>query len=109
MSVDIKFGLRFLNIQHQTTDVCCPWQNGRIEIFFGTLKEKLDHLKVIDSRHLDWHLKEFRFWYNHVRTHMNLDGRTPIEIWKGKGIKRHAQFYSAWDGLLQGYWHPLDG
>lgn len=83
--------------------------NVRIERFFGTLKEKLDHLKIVDSRHLIWHLKEFRFWYNHVRTHMNLDGKTPIEVWRGKGTKRHAEFYSAWDGLLQGYWHPLDG
>lgn len=108
-SLIFKLGLKLLNIQHQTIDVGCPWQNGRIERFFGTLKEKLNQLAITDSRHLDWHLKDFRFWYNHVRTHMNLDGRTPIEVWRGKGIKKHPQFYSAWDGLLQGYLHPLDG
>ena len=30
--------LWLLGIQHQTTQVCCPWQNGRIERFFGTFK-----------------------------------------------------------------------
>ena len=34
-----RFGLWFLGIQHQTTEVACPWQNGRIERFFGTLKK----------------------------------------------------------------------
>ena len=98
-----------MNIKHQTTDIGCPWQNGRIERFFGTLKEKINYILVNDATHLDWHLTEFRFWYNHVRTHLNLGGKTPIEVWSDKGIKRHSQFYSTWDGLLQGYLHPLDG
>ena len=34
-----RFGLWFLGIQHRTTEVACPWQNGRIERFFGTLKQ----------------------------------------------------------------------
>ncbi|MCB1604195.1 MAG: transposase family protein [Xanthomonadales bacterium] len=104
-----KLGLRLMGIKHQLTDVGCPWMNGRIERFFGTLKEKLNQVITKDSSHLGWYLKGFRFWYNHVRTHMNLDGRTPIEVWQNKGIKRHAEFYQAWDGLLQGYLHPLDG
>jgi len=104
-----KLGLRMMGIKHQLTDFGCPWQNGRIERFFGTLKEKLNQVLVKDSGHLNWHLKEFRFWYNHVRTHMNLDGKTPNEIWSGRGMKRQAEFYSTWDGLLQGFWHPPDG
>jgi hypothetical protein len=83
--------------------------NGWVEQFFGTLKEKFNQVLINNSGHLDWHLKEFRFWYNHVRTHMNLNGKTPIEAWSGKGIKGQAEFYSGWDGLLQGYWHPPDG
>lgn len=34
--------LEQLGIRHQLTDPGCPWQNGRIERPFGTLKEKLD-------------------------------------------------------------------
>ena len=104
-----KLGLRMMGIKHQLTDIGCPWQNGRVERFFGALKEKLNQVLIKDSGHLNWLLKEFRFWYNHVRTHMNLEGKTPNEIWSRKGIKKHAEFYSTWDGLLQGYWHPPDG
>lgn len=34
--------LAMLGIRHQKTDIGCPWQNGRIERLFGTLKERLD-------------------------------------------------------------------
>ena len=80
-----------------------------MNLAFGTLKEKLNQIITKNSCHLDWHLIEFSFWYNHVRTHMNLDGRIPNEAWLNKGIKPEAEFYEAWDGLLQGYLHPLDG
>jgi putative transposase len=33
-----RFGSQILRIRHQKTDKGCPWQNGRIERFFGTLK-----------------------------------------------------------------------
>ena len=79
-----RLGLKLMGIKHQLTDIGCPWQNGRIERFFGTLKEKLNQVLTIDSTHLDWYLKDFRFWYNHVRTHMNLHGRTPNEVWQRK-------------------------
>ena len=103
-----KFGLWILGIKHQKTDVGSPWQNGRIERFFGTLKEKLNQIDVLDCGHLNLHLRDFRFFYNHVRTHQNIDNRTPAEVWSGNGFKRTAYFYSAWGGLLQGFWHPPD-
>ena len=108
-SIIFKLGLKFMGINQQLTDIGCPWQNGRVERFFGTLKEKLNLVLIKNSGHLDWHLTDFRFWYNHVRTHMNLEGSTPIEVWLNKDIKPEAEFYSAWDGLLTGYLHPLDG
>ena len=33
-----------LGIRHQRTEPHCPWQNGRVERFFGTLKASLDRL-----------------------------------------------------------------
>ena len=104
-----RFGLWFLGIKHQRTDVGCPWQNGKVERFFGTLKEKLNQIDVLDFGHLNLHLNDFRFWYNHIRTHQNLDNRTPAEVWTGKGFKRKAKFYSAWGGLLTGFYHRPDG
>ena len=82
---------------------------GRVERFFGTLKEKLNQIIVTDSDHLNWHLKEFRFWYNQVRTHQHIDDRTAGEVWSGKGFKRKAKFYSAWEGILTGFYHLPDG
>lgn len=103
-----RLGLWLLGIKHQKSDVGYPWQNGRIERFFGTLKEKLNRIDVLDFNHLNLHLQNFRLFYNHVRTHSNIDNRTPAEVWSGKGFKRKSKFYSSWGGLLTGYWHPPD-
>ena len=39
--------LFLLGIRQQRSDPGCPWQNGRVERFFGTLKNKLDCLEVV--------------------------------------------------------------
>ncbi|MBV1787183.1 integrase core domain-containing protein [Marinobacterium sp. D7] len=99
--------LRLLGIHHQTIDLGCPWQNGRVERFFGTLKRKLDRLAVESFAELDGALGQFRLWYNHVRPHQALDGRTPAEVWAGETVIprcRTAEWFEAWDGLLQGYY-----
>jgi hypothetical protein len=100
-------GLKLLGIRHQLTDPGCPWQNGRIERLFGTLKQKLDQWQVQDLAQLNRDLDTFRHWYNHVRPHQNLDGKTPAEAWGGinpyaKPLKQEYWF-DAWDGLLAGY------
>ena len=69
--------LLLLGIGHQRTDPGCPWQNGRVERLFGTLKAKLDRLAVDSFEALNGALAEFRFYYNHVRSHQHLAGLTP--------------------------------
>ncbi|MCR4304007.1 MAG: integrase core domain-containing protein [Gallionella sp.] len=100
-------GLKQLGIRHQLTDPGCPWQNGRIERLFGTLKEKLNQWQVQNFAQLNRDLQVFRHWYNHVRPHQNLDGQTPAELWSGINpyAKPHKQeqWFEAWDGLLAGY------
>jgi transposase InsO family protein len=103
-----RLALALLGIRHQRTDPGCPWQNGRVERFFGTLKRKLDRLAVDSLDSLNGALGEFRFFYNHVRPHQNLGGRTPAEAWMGvdpfaQSLKREYWF-EAWDGLLSGYY-----
>jgi len=104
------FGLLILGIKHQKTDLHCPWQNGRIERFFGTLKKRLNHWEVGSINQLNLALCEFRFWYNHVRPHQYLDDQTPAETWSGdnvfQGKPRKAHWFEAWDGLLTGYYLP---
>ena len=106
-----RFGLWLMGIRPQRTDKACPWQNGRIERFFGTLKGKLDQWIVSDRDQLSGTLDQFRFWYNHVRPHQNLDGRTLTEVWRGIDIftKRHKDefWFEAWDGLLTGIYLKL--
>lgn len=102
------FALFLLGIRHQRTDLHCPWQNGRIERFFGSLKASLDQLAVLSSDALGDALVEFRFFYNHVRTHQNLGGATPAEAWAGIDPHltrfKHEYWFEAWDGLLSGYY-----
>ena len=40
----LRCALFLLCIRHQKTDLHCPWQNGRVERFFGSLKASLDQL-----------------------------------------------------------------
>lgn len=106
-----RFGLWLIGIRHQRTDKACPWQNGRVERFFGTLKEKLDQWQVEDREQLDGALVQFRFWYNHVRPHRNLNGRTPAEAWRGTDVFANGftqeYWFEAWDGLLTGFYLKL--
>ena len=87
----------------------CPWQNGRIERLFGTLKSKLSGLVFDDYNSTSQNMKVFKFWYNHIRTHDHLGGRTPFEVYNGLPMsvaKPHQKpdYFSAWHGSLSGYW-----
>lgn len=100
--------LFLLGIKHQKSDIAAPWQNGRIERFFGTFKERIKNLVIHNSNTLPELLYDFQFWYNSVRPHSYLDGKTPNEVWNSvdvftQGYKR-AIWYEKWDGLLTGYY-----
>ena len=97
-----------LGIRHQRIDPGCPWQNGRVERFFGTLKSQLDRLAVDSLVSLNLALTEFRFFYNHVRPHQNLGGATPAEAWTKidpyTTPDKGECWFEAWEGLLRGYY-----
>lgn len=103
-----RFVLAVLGIRHQRTELHCPWMNGRVERFFGTVKGKLDRWSVDGADQLVLALGDFRTWYNHVRPHQHLDARTPFEAWRRidpfREPPRAARFFTAWDGMLTGYW-----
>lgn len=84
-----------------------PWQNGRIERFFGTLKACLCDFVVRDDRHLWQVLSEFRIWYNEARPHQHLAGCTPGQVWAGVDPYRRpakaVEAFCAWDGRLRGW------
>lgn len=98
-----RMGLWLLGIRHQTTELYCPWQNGRVERLFGTLKDRLRPITFADSLALQQALIEFRLWYNHVRPHQHLEDRTPAEVWNGTTSLSGKRYdFSAWYGLLIG-------
>lgn len=78
-----RLSLWLLGIRQQRIAPGCPWQNGRVERFIGTVKREL-RLEVLTSgKELDHRLTEIRAWYNHDRPHDHLQGRTPAEVWAG--------------------------
>lgn len=102
-----RAGLRALGIQPQTTTPGCPWENGRIERLFGTLKQLLDPLSIASAAPLQQVLMQFTFWYNQVRPHRHLHGRTPYEVWQGIELATPVQEVvpvNLLGGALTGYW-----
>jgi len=105
-----RFVLWLLGIRHQRTAPHCPWQNGRIERLFRTIKERLlgrfDEAGVPTD--LGGDLAAVRAWYNHLRPHQHLDGLTPAMAWTGRRPTGRGtpRFVSLWNGRLSGYLFP---
>ena len=55
-------------------------------------------------------MPEFQVWYNHMRLHSYLDGKTPAEVWNGVDIftqgYQDEYWFEAWDGVLTGVYLP---
>jgi putative transposase len=101
--------MRFLGVRHQLTRPHSPWENGRIERFFGTLKRFTSQLHIESGAQLIDVIRQFAFHYNFIRPHQNLHWRTPMSVWQRKLPAQEIQamkFYSAFDGLLSGWYRP---
>jgi transposase InsO family protein len=102
-------GLRSMGIKHQRIELHCPWQNGRVERFFGTLKRSLKRWEFDGRSVLEVSLAQFVRWYNEIRPHQGLGGMTPAEAWSGidpfhaPHAPSDVRFVQAWDGLLRGF------
>jgi len=103
-----RFAMAWLGIRQRFSKPGMPWMNGRVERFFGTLKERLNHLAVRDFDGLVSALTEFQLWYNCARPHQHLDGRTPVEAWNGidpyRRLPKEIHYVVGWDGLLTGFY-----
>lgn len=91
-----QFGLRWLGIRHQRTQLHHPWQNGRIERLFGTIKPALRRLAPASVIDLQQVLHMVGRLYNHHRPHQALDGVTPAAAWqrdvrRGRVAKRRRR------------------
>ncbi|MDP2036118.1 MAG: integrase core domain-containing protein [Ignavibacteria bacterium] len=81
---DTKFGNIFkqtvasFGIREIVTSYRSPWQNGYVERVIGSIRrEFLDHVIVMNERHLRKLLKEYFHYYNYQRTHLGLNKDSP--------------------------------
>ncbi len=102
--------LKLLGVRQQFTDLSSPWQNGRIERFWRTLKSELQtkavplqlsgltiqtRMKFASIQAMQSVLQAFRFSYNAHRPHQSLQGATPAMVWnaqvEGARLRRRAK------------------
>jgi transposase InsO family protein len=70
--------LRALGIGEVVTAPASPWQNAYAERLIGSIRrELLDHVVVLNERHLRRLLKTYAVYYNEWRTHRSLEGDAP--------------------------------
>ena len=74
----VKSFVKSMGICPKQTAFHCPWQNGAVERFNGTLRrELLDHVIVLDEPHLRRLVKDFLNYYHEDRTHLALGKDAP--------------------------------
>jgi len=67
-----------MGIAEVLTAPCSPWQNPYAERMIGTIRrELLDHVIVIDERHLRHQLHRYLRYYHGSRTHLSLAKDAP--------------------------------
>jgi hypothetical protein len=56
-----------------------PWQNPYVERFIGSIRRDcLDHMIVLNEKHLKRVLADYFGYYHHERTHLGLKKETPF-------------------------------
>jgi transposase InsO family protein len=81
---DSKFGsdvvstVKAIGAQPVRTGFRSPWQNGVAERWVGSVRrELLDHVVILNQRHLRRLLKDYILYYHEDRTHLGLGKDTP--------------------------------
>jgi putative transposase len=70
--------IKSFNIEPKRTSFQSPWQNGVAERFVGNCRrDLLDHVIVLNERHLKRLMTDYVFYYHDDRTHLGLAKETP--------------------------------
>lgn len=70
--------LKRMGVKQVVTASKCPWHNNHIESLIGTIRrECLNHVIVLNERHLKRILSSYIEYYNETRTHKSLGGDSP--------------------------------
>jgi putative transposase len=77
-SAEVIETVKSFGIQPKRTSFRSPWQNGVAERWVGNCRrDLLDHVIVVNERHLKRLLNEYIRYYHEDRTHLALDKQTP--------------------------------
>ena len=70
--------MKSFGIQPKRTSFRSPWQNGVAERWVGNCRrDLLDHVIVLNERHLKRLMTAYVRYYHEDRTHLALEKRTP--------------------------------
>ena len=82
---DSIYGERFRNrvkslgIDEVLTAPRSPWQNPYVERIIGSIRrECLNHVIILNERHLRRQLKSYSTYYHEARTHLSLNKQSPV-------------------------------
>jgi len=71
--------VKSLGIEENKTAYRSPWQNPFVERIIGSVRrECLNHVIVLNKRHMKRILREYFDYYNNSRAHMSLAGNSPL-------------------------------
>ncbi len=78
--VDFRQRIKHMGIEEVVTAPRSPWQNPYVERLIGSIRrECLNHVIVLNERHLRRILSSYFEYYHGSRTHLSLDRNSPIE------------------------------
>ena len=87
--------VKSFGIQPKRTSFRSPWQNGVAERFVGSCRrDMLDHVIVLNERHLKRLMTEYVRYYHDDRTHLGLDKQTPEDRKATQGISAGGRVIS---------------
>jgi len=80
---EVMKAVKAIGIKSVRTSFKSPWQNGIAERFVGCCRrDLLDHVIVLNERHLKRLMNEYDHYYHEDRTHLGLSKATPA--WRVK-------------------------
>jgi transposase InsO family protein len=76
-----------MGIRDRPTSPRSLWQYAYVERLIGSIRrECLDHLIIVDERHLRKLRREYADYYNGLRTHLSLNKDAPL----GRPVQSHG-------------------
>ena len=98
--------IKSFGVEPKRTNFQSPWLNGVAETFVGNCRrDLLDHVIVLNERHLKRLINEYLNYYHDDRTHLGLDKETPAgrEPAKGESTSSNVICMSRLGGLHHRY------